>query len=330
MAGTGGQMNRMHTFLGLILILPAFSIQAARAATSKPAAIEVALLPIENEGLGEGWGGNLVEIIVQEIRGIGLFKLEPPEQTKSKVEQLKSAKILTKNCLYQTTCVRLVGKKLVVAAFYHLHAARTVDGITLTMRVLDGNTGKGIRQAADFASKDPKDLERAVRWLTRMVSSPLITSLATAKGELHIKCDQPDAEVFINGQRFGKTTGKNFKVSAGAFDLVVQKKGYTPFHDVIVVKSGEEKLVAANLAPLPGTQLEKPGPGTGSGVKKPFLPGGKKPGASKPVEHAKFYKSWWFWTLVGVAVAGAAGTTAYFLLRSSGPTGTGAVEAGWR
>jgi len=30
-------------------------------------------------------------------------------------------------------------------------------------------------------------------------------------------------------------------------------------------------------------------------------------------ESTPFYKSWWFWTIVGVAVAGAAGGTAYYL-----------------
>ncbi len=323
-------MNRTHISFPLSVIFLTFFLQAAWGATGERGATKVALLPVETEGLDKDWGGNLLGIMAAEIRAMDLFDLAPAVETKSKMAGLKTGKLLTKNCLYETACVRLIGKKLAVAAFYHLHAAKTLDGITLTMRVLDGNTGKEIRKVSDFAGKDPKDLERAVRWLTRTVSSPLITSLASEKGELHIRCNQPDAEVFINGKRFGKTTGKNFKVSAGAFDLVVQKKGYELFHDVIVVKSGEEKLVVADLAPLPGTIVKKPVQSGSLGRKKPFLPGGKKPGGPGPAERTKFYKTWWFWTLVGVAVAGAGGTTAYFLLRSSGPSGAGAVEAGWK
>ena len=323
-------MKRMHIFFPLAIVFSVFFLQAAWGATGKRMATKVALLPVETEGLAEDWGGDLLGIMAAEIRAMDLFDLAPAVETKTKMDGLRTGKLLTRNCLYETACVRLVGKKLDVAAFYHLHAAKTLDGITLTMRILDGNTGKEIRKASDFAGKDPKDLDRAVRWLTRTVSSPLITSLASEKGELHIRCSQPDAEVFINGKRFGKTTGKNFKVSAGAFDLVVQKKGYAPFHDVVVVKSGEEKLVAADLAPLPGTIVKKPVQTGIAGVGKPFLPGGKKPGGPGPGERTKFYKTWWFWTLVGVAVAGAGGTTAYFLLRSSGPSGAGAVEAGWR
>ncbi|HUU02646.1 MAG TPA: PEGA domain-containing protein [Myxococcota bacterium] len=323
-------MNRTYISFSPAVILLTFFLQAAWGATGKPGAIKVALLPVETEGLDKDWGGSILEIMAAEIRAMELFDLAPAAETKSEMAEMKKNKLFTKNCLYETTCIRLVGKKLAVAAFYHLHAAKTLDGITLTMRVLDGNTGKEIRKASDFAGSDPKDLERAVRWLTRTVSSPLITSLASEKGELHIRCGLPDAEVFINGKRFGKTTGKNFKVSAGAFDLVVQKKGYEPFHDVIVVKSGEEKLVVADLVPLPGTIVKKPVQVGSAGVKKPFLPGGKKPGGPEPGESTKFYKAWWFWTLVGVVVAGAGGTAAYFLLRSSGPSGQGAVEASWR
>jgi len=324
-----GSMNRMHisySFMVIFLAMP----WAAHAATREPGAIKVALLPVETEGLSSNWGEKPIEIMAGEIRAMNLFALEPVTETKSKISELEKSKLFGKNCLYETTCIRLTGKKLAVSAFYHLHAAKTLDGITLTMRVLDGNTGKEIRKASDFAGKDPVDLERAVRWLTRTVSSPLITSLASQKGELRIRCGQPEAEVFINGKRFGKTTGKSFKVSAGAFDLVVQKKGYAPFHDVIVVKSGEKKLVAADLVPLPGTIVKKPVQTGSLNQKKPFLPGGKKPGGPEQGESTKFYKTWWFWTLVGVAVAGAGGTAAYFLLRSSEPSGAGVVEASWR
>ncbi|MBW1810308.1 MAG: hypothetical protein JRJ87_19075, partial [Deltaproteobacteria bacterium] len=67
--------------------------------------------------------------------------------------------------------------------------------------------------------------------------------------------------------------------------------------------------------------------------KQPFLPDpGNKPGgdAKKTELEPRFYQTWWFWTLIGVGVAGAAGTSAYFLLNSGGPSGEGIVEATWR
>jgi len=317
----------------LILLLAQSASLPASDAQAGSQSLKVAVLPVETEGIDADKANKLIGIVIEELREIGLFKVLSPKVIEKKVKRLKAKKILKKDCLQSVQCVRRVGKNLKVGVIYHIHAAKALDGMTLTMRTLDANSGRAVRKAADFASDDPVDLERAVRWLTRTVSSPLITILAGEKSKLLVKCEQVDAEVFINGKSFGKTAGKSFKVSAGVFDLVLQKEGYYSFHDVIVVKPGQQRLVEANLKPLPGTKPPEKKPdsqfATNTKVpdKQPFLPGGD---AKKPEPEPRFYKTWWFWTLIGVGVAGAAGTTAYFLLSSGGPSGEGIVEATWR
>jgi PEGA domain-containing protein len=321
----------------LILLLAQVTRPAATDAQPGSQPLKVAVLPVEIEGIDADKANKLIGIVVVELREIGLFNVSPPEVVEKKVKRLKAKKIIKKDCLQSVQCVRRVGKNLKVGVIYHLHAAKALDGMTLTMHTLDARSGRAVRKAADFASDDPVDLERAVRWLTRTVSSPLITTLAGEKSKLLVKCEHVEAEVFINGKSFGKTTGKSFKVSAGVFDLVIQKEGYYPFHDVIVVKPGDERLVEANLKPLPGTKPPEKKPdsqfATSTKVpkKQPFLPDpDKKPGPDVKKPESRFYQTWWFWTLIGVGVAGAAGTTAYFLLSSGGPNGEGDVEATWR
>jgi hypothetical protein len=53
------------------------------------------------------------------------------------------------------------------------------------------------------------------------------------------------------------------------------------------------------------------GDGDGEPITDPILPG--------PVTSTPFYSTWWFWTVVGAVVAGAAGTTAYFVTQPRFP-----------
>jgi hypothetical protein len=66
---------------------------------------------------------------------------------------------------------------------------------------------------------------------------------------------------------------------------------------------------------------------------EPFLPEKEgKPGKpDKPSREKKFYQTWWFWTVVGVVVAGGAGTGIYFGIKGTGGGGgTGSAVVSWQ
>ena len=293
--------------------------EEAAAPTSVPAVI----LPIELKKLAEEFGAMQRETMRMELTAIGIFTLESEEAILPELERLKTKNILTPGCLDDKRCIQKVGQALEASVLFHLSAAKSVGGVKFTVRSFSVTSGHLVRKASDFAEGEAREIERAVRWLTRKVSSPMITALAKGKGTLLIESVEPDVEIFINQKPFGKKAGKRFKVSSGVFDVQVTKEGFFPFHDLVVVRPGQLQVVRAMMRVDPESERGKwldmmknlrggksPGGDLRTRRRKSYLPDGTEP--PKPPE-TKFYKTWWFWTVIGVGVAAAGGLTAYFL-----------------
>jgi hypothetical protein len=359
--------------------------------TPKAKNVRVAILPVQVKGVEVVTGNKLGTAVFRELRAIGVFRFISPKQTARVVRVLKRKKIFTPDCTDKPKCVRIVGRRLKAKVIYSLLVSKAEEGVTLSMRTFDVKSGKEVRKHSEFATEDLEDMERAVKWSTRMVSGPMVTTLAKGKGKLRINCEASGADLYLNGKNFGKRTGKSFKVSSGVFDIMVKKQGMKAYHDVVVVKPNQEQVVNAKLEPdtevppplvategsdkgdetppvgktkdgknpkdLPAWAVfdgkkEKAKPivlndkktdktTTQAGLMpwqkkekdKPFLPGKEE----EPVvvetdksDDTAFYKTWWFWTIIGVGVAGAAGTTAYFLLATGdGDGGQGTALLTW-
>jgi hypothetical protein len=113
--------------------------------------------------------------------------------------------------------------------------------------------------------------------------------------------------------------------------------GAGDYEEVALARDGAE--FAADLdAPAPGEELEyvvelrAPSGqvvGRAGSVELPLTYATPAPLEDAPVEppaegpaRRRWYRSWWFWTIVGVAVAGAGVTTAVVLTRPEDPTGS--------
>ena len=90
------------------------------------------------------------------------------------------------------------------------------------------------------------------------------------------------ATILLGGEELGVGPIDQIMDQLGARELRVQKPGYRTFSAEILLLAGEETVVHVNLIPLPGKENRT---------------------ASTPL-----VKKWWFWTIVGVAVAGTVGT----------------------
>jgi PEGA domain-containing protein len=377
---------------GLLVLLVFASWQTLAQAKGKVRAkkvnkVRVAILPVQVKGVPAGLGNNTGTSVFKELRQIGVFRFISPKQTAKVVRWLKKKKIFKPRCTEKPKCIRNVGRRLKAKVLYHLVVSKAEGGVTLSMRTFDVKSGKQVREGSEFAELEQADMDRAVRWLTRSVSGPMITTLAKGKGKLQVDCEEDGADLYLNGKSFGKRTGKSFKVSSGVFDVVVKKEGFKQFHDVVVVKPNQKQVVKAvlkrdaGLSPpvvavtdtgkkpdtvktgtgdkkpkdLPAWAVfekpkDKPKPlvlkdkkdGTTAGgtmpwqqvdKKKPFLPEKEeKPKIADAKENGDtaFYETWWFWTIIGVGVAGAAGTTAYFVLSGSGgDSGQGSALVSW-
>lgn len=267
----------------LVAVLLSAGPGLSQAKARRPARVQqvrVVILPVQVKGLSADLGRELGVVLIRELRDLGVFRVLPGKTTAARLNRLKRRKVFTPGCIDNPRCVRRVGKVLRAKVLYHLEVSGAEKGIRLNMRTFDVRSGKEVRQASEIASSGPGDADRAARWVTRMVSSPMITTLARGKGRLQVDCDQPDAELILNGKSFGKRTGKSFRVSSGVFEVEVRKDGFAPFRDVVVIKPGQEKTVPAELEPeeesppamAAATGAQETGPGNKPGKQKELPP----------------------------------------------------------
>lgn len=113
--------------------------------------------------------------------------------------------------------------------------------------------------------------------------------LGRGLGSLTVSCASRDALVSLDGRPAGKTPlAHRIYGKPGAVRLTVEKAGHEPFARELTLLAGKHQLVVVELR----VKVTAPPDGPTS---MPAAP------PSRP-----FYKRWWFWTAVGVVVAGSA------------------------
>ncbi len=125
-------------------------------------------------------------------------------------------------------------------------------------------------------------------------TAELEADLIAFAGIVRINANVPDATIAIDGKLAGKAPFDK-DVPAGKHEFTVQKKGFKPFKQTVEVIAGKALVLDVQLEAVPIVGPATPEPGI----------------------HTK----WWFWTIIGVVVAG--GTTAGVL----GAKGGGEVLA---
>ncbi len=231
----------------LVMLACVVGVASAQGRRSGAGKVRVAILPVQVKGLSAKKARELGSVVVKELRDIGVFRVVPGKLTSKKLRRLRKRKIFTSKCTEKKRCVRAVGRALRAKVIYFMSVTRVEGGVNVSMRTFDVKSGKEVRESSELASEEGADLVRATRWVARMVSSPMITTLAKGKGKLQINCEESGAELYMNGKNFGKRTGKSFKVSSGVFDIQVKLEGYETFHDVVVVKPNQTRVVDAQL-----------------------------------------------------------------------------------
>jgi PEGA domain. len=347
------------------------AVAQQKAPAAKPGLVSVAILPVEVKGLDPSLGTSIGGAVASQLEKTGVLKVPTTKAATDTFNQLQKRKTQLETCSNRPWCIQTVAKAFNAKVVYYATAAKAQDGVTLTMRIFDAKTGKEMRKAVEFSTEDVSEIERAARWASLTVSSPVISSLTKGKGKLLVECSEGGSDLSINGKSFGKKTGKSFKVSAGVFDVTVRKDGFVSYRSVVMINPEEEQVIKATLiseaskavaaAPTKSSAVRSPGeappPLSAESSKeqprKNDLPAwalfetpketgrvgqpafAKKPEVEKAAEEPpkegkkKFYKTWWFWTVVGVAVVG--GVTAGLILGlPKDETATGSATITWR
>ena len=132
------------------------------------------------------------------------------------------------------------------------------------------------------------------------------------------------ATVRVGQRAVGTTPLKNrVYLNPGTHELVVEKAGYKAFSETMTLSAGEHRRLESTLQvdgdykpPVPATQ---PAPPPSSQPAAATHPAARLPPPAPPPARTgptPFYKKWWFWTVVGVAVVGS--TTAGIVATQTG------------
>ena len=116
------------------------------------------------------------------------------------------------------------------------------------------------------------------------------------------------ANVTINGEMAGRTPFK-IRLKPGRYKIKLVREGYVEVEDVVTIGT-KAQTVSFELKKKPAT------------IAKPDKP--DKPDDGDKVG-TPFYKTWWFWTAIGVGVAGVV-TTAVVLSIDDEPAQTGVMH----
>lgn len=170
-------------------------------------------------------------------------------------------------------------------------------------------------------------------------TAELIIDLIAVDGVLRVNTPGiTDAAVTVDGQTIGFTPFDGL-VAAGNHTLEVGAVGHRTFSQPLTVRAGESYDIDVDLQRLHGRRAG----GVAGGVDGAGGTGASQAGATDdqaatalPVttvdtvagDSTPVHKTWWFWTLIGVGVAGTATALALTLGDDSGGT-SGATGPGW-
>ena len=132
-----------------------------------------------------------------------------------------------------------------------------------------------------------------------------LESIRKKLGTVSVVCKVKGAAVTVDGEPAGSTPlSHRLYVLPGRHELAVIGAGQKPFSKTLELVAGQHEVLKAKLQPL--AAVKEPGTGALDLTPRPPPKTGPRP----------FYKKWWFWTAVGVAVAGA--TTAVVASQTGG------------
>jgi hypothetical protein len=215
----------------------------------------------------------------------------------------------------------------------------------------------------EFAAKASPELKAKVPMLDKLIED---LRARVAVVELHVT--PPDAEVRANDRVLGSATAKTFQLNAGNVKLHIVKEGFFPADRDITLQGGRttvlditllskaDRGVLAVRSPVSGALVTVDGTPFGSvPTETPVGPGahriqvthdgfhpadssavvaaGERKEVNVPLEAIDpIYKKWWFWTGVGVVVAGGVAITVAALSERSPDKGSidpGTVSTGF-
>jgi hypothetical protein len=220
-----------------------------------------------------------------------------------------------------------------------------------------GDFPEALATQEEFDAKASPELRQKVAGLPK-----LLADLRSRVSVLELHVNKEDAEVRAGDRVLGPASQKRFVLNAGKITVKVQREGYFPIERELSLAGGQTTVLDLTLlskaergvllvrSPVSGSMVTVDGIAFGMvPTETPVMPGthrvhlsheGYKPtdttavviaGETKQLDlsleaETPVYKKWWFWTGIGLVVAGGVATTIALTTEKS-PT-KGSIEPG--
>ncbi len=249
--------------------------------------ISFAVFDLAPSGVPKEVADNLAQILSVEIKRIeGASVISRDDMTA--MLRLEQDKAFL-GCSDDTSCIAEIGGALGVDKLVVGHVGKIKDSYVVSLRLIDPREARVDSRVTESFRGDEDQLLRAVRHAGRK----LLGVGSGTVGKLAVSSSEEEAEVFLDDQKHGELPMAPIAdLQVGRHTLRVSKGGYFDFYSDVYVDPHETSAVWAQLSERP----------------------------------ARWYQTWWFWTIVGTVVAGAGVTTAILLTRSEPGTGNGTVR----
>jgi hypothetical protein len=248
--------------------------------------VSCAVFDLAPSGVPKEVADNLAQILSVEIKRIeGASVISRDDMTA--MLRLEQDKAFL-GCSDDTSCIAEIGGALGVDKLVVGHVGKIKGSYVISLRLIDPREARVDSRITESFRGDEDQLLRAVRHAGR----ELLGVGSGAVGKLAVSSSEEEAEVFLDDQKHGELPMAPIAdLQVGRHTLRVSKGGYFDFYSDVYVDPHETSAVWAQLSERP----------------------------------ARWYQTWWFWTIVGTVVAGAGVTTAILLTRSEPGTGNGTV-----
>ncbi len=215
-------------------------------------------------------------------------------------------------------CLAAIGKKFGASHVVYVEAEPADAGVGLKFSVVKVRSKKATPHTGTAASK--ADLGAALGKLVVAGFGAAATPKPKPKPKpkparsvpIVIGANVDGANVYINGDLAGRTPLKA-RLRPGKYKVRLSRDGYKDAEQPFVVQKGKKATLNVEMQKV--SAVAKPDP--------VFPPPDKEPDDVTPI-----YKEWWFWTTIGVVVAGGV-TAAVLLSREDEPAPTGVMNFGF-
>ena len=257
--------------------------------------LKLAVMPLSARGVDVATADALTSILssqLNQIKGISVISQDDIKAMLAKVSMDSAVE-----CTDSMQCVVEIGASLGLSKLVTGSVGKVKDTYVISIQLIDTRRAEVENRVLESFAGDAEELKNAVKLAAYQLAGIDYTS---KPGSISISFNVADGEL-----QFGPTKAKLEKSQYAAENLVpgrynlrvmADQDDYFPYQTDIYVAPG-----TANVRTL--TVVERPTP---------------------------WYKTWWFWTITGTAIAGAATAVGvvYGLKKETLGTGTVKIETG--